>query len=277
MYKVFLGTILTVFFCSACLFHDNPLNTALKIGNNNGFEYLQISSSQFEQVVFLKTGPQIDNLMIYIEGDGSAWARRYKPSNNPSPHNPLALRLASLDPYPSIAYIARPCQYTGGINARGCDVSYWTSHRFSDEVVNSTSEIISKLKEMTGAKKIDLVGYSGGGAVAILIAMRRTDVASVRTVAGNLDHIKWTQLHGVSPLEGSLNPTDQISVKCKIPQLHYVGSNDNIIPIQIAESYCQKAGNNGLIQLKVIQGCTHSKGWANIWTSLCADFYKSHE
>lgn len=276
MYKVFLGTILTVFFCSACLFHDNPLNTALKIGNQNGFEYLQISSSQFEQVVFLKTSPEIDNLMIYIEGDGSAWARRYKPSSDPSPHKPLALKLASLDPYPSIAYIARPCQYTGGINARGCDIRYWTSHRFSEEVIASTSEIISKLKKMTGAKKIGLVGYSGGGAIALLVAMRRTDVVSVRTVAGNIDHIKWTQLQGVTPLEGSLNPADMISGNCRFTQCHYVGSNDNIIPIQIAESYLKKAGNNCLIQLKIIQDCTHYNGWTNIWGSLCADFYKNH-
>jgi hypothetical protein len=44
--------------------------------------------------------------------------------------------------------------------------------------------------------------------VASLVAARRHDVVRLVTVAGNLDHLAWTTLHGVSPLTGSLNPAD---------------------------------------------------------------------
>ena len=37
-------------------------------------------------------------------------------------------------------------------------------------------------------KGIHLIGYSGGGAIAVLTASRREDVLSVRTIAANLDH-----------------------------------------------------------------------------------------
>ena len=52
-----------------------------------------------------------EDVTIYIEGDGFAWVSRRQPSTNPTPVNPLALRLAATDPSPAVAYLARPCQY----------------------------------------------------------------------------------------------------------------------------------------------------------------------
>ena len=36
-------------------------------------------------------------LTLYLEGDGRAWASRYRLSSDPTPVNPLALRLAAVD------------------------------------------------------------------------------------------------------------------------------------------------------------------------------------
>jgi hypothetical protein len=37
----------------------------------------------------------VNSLRVYIEGDGFAWKSRTQPSGNPTPHNPVALKLAA--------------------------------------------------------------------------------------------------------------------------------------------------------------------------------------
>ncbi len=62
---------------------------------------------------------------------------------------------------------------------------------------------IDKLKQKYNSEKLQLIGYSGGGAVVTLVASQRSDVISLVTIAGNLDHQTWTKHHKVSPLTGS--------------------------------------------------------------------------
>jgi hypothetical protein len=66
-------------------------------------------------------------------------------------------------------------------------------------VISASNQAVDALKQRYGAQEIVLVGYSGGGAVAALVAARRTDVVRLVTVAGNLDHLAWTHLHSVPP------------------------------------------------------------------------------
>lgn len=47
----------------------------------------------------------VNTLTIHIEGDGLAWINSSTPSSDPTPTNPLALRLALLDTAPSV-YLA---------------------------------------------------------------------------------------------------------------------------------------------------------------------------
>lgn len=62
-----------------------------------------------------------DVLRVYIEGDGHAWQSRTRPSADPTPHNPVGLRLALADPSPApLLYLARPCQYARGEVLRHC-------------------------------------------------------------------------------------------------------------------------------------------------------------
>ncbi len=53
-------------------------------------------------------------MVVYIEGDGRAYVNRRTPSNDPTPGNPMALRLALADPSLRVLYLGRPCQYTRG-------------------------------------------------------------------------------------------------------------------------------------------------------------------
>ncbi len=197
-------------------------------------------------------------IRFYIEGDGFAWENRYTPSSNPTPTNPVALELASVDSYPNIAYIARPCQYT---DDEKCTVKYWTSHRFAKEVVLSINNAINELKK-TPKQKIEIVGYSGGAAIAILLSEYRDDIAKIITVAGNIDHIALSHFHNISLLKGSLNPADYASNLKTIPHMHIVCNSDTIVPLQVTKSFTEKSGVENIIR---IDNCTHETGWKDFW------------
>ena len=123
------------------------------------------------------------------------------PSANPTPRNPLGLRLAAIDPGKNVLYLARPCQYINFKSERSCKVSYWTLKRFSKEVIIAVNEAIDKMVLKARVERIHLVGYSGGGAVAALVAASRKDVSSLRTLAGYMDHVSLNKEVGVSPLK----------------------------------------------------------------------------
>ena len=76
-------------------------------------------------------------LTVYIEGDGFAWATRSRPSFNPTPKRPMGLELALGHPGGNVAYLARPCQFVGETEFRGCTPLAWTHARFSEAAVAS--------------------------------------------------------------------------------------------------------------------------------------------
>ncbi len=115
---------------------------------------------------------------------------------------------------------------------------------------------------------IALFGYSGGGAIAALVAARRDDVGSLVTVAGNLDHVAWTSLHKVSPLHGSLNPAAAATSLRNLPQVHFVGGDDAIVPPSIAESYRARIPESERVAIEVIAGYGHRCCWENDWPDL---------
>ncbi len=208
------------------------------------------------------------NLMIYIEGDGSAWDKKNRLSKNPTPKNPLALKLAAKDSADSILYIARPCMYLKQEQLQDCPEKFWSSHRYSEEVISSINQVINSAVELSSTKSLTLVGYSGGGTVATLIAARRNDISSLVTVASNLDHKFWTELHGISPLTGSLNPLNYIDSLSMIEQTHFVGEKDKIVPKIVVESYLSKLLFKDKITINIIKDFNHSCCWEKAWPSL---------
>lgn len=206
-------------------------------------------------------------LTIYIEGDGLAWLSKSIISQNPTPINPLALKLALQHPNQSVAYLARPCQFTPN-SSKNCKASYWTNARFSTKVIQSMNKAIQTLITKNHAESIILVGYSGGATVAALIAAQRTDVKMLVTVAGNLNHQKWTQLQKISPLNKSLNPVDYIQQLSKIKQTHLIGEHDKIMPKSVIDSYIQKLPNKNTARVKVMQNYNHHCCWVKNWKSI---------
>lgn len=203
------------------------------------------------------------DLHLYIEGDGLSWLSRSKRSHDPTPINPLAFKLMQQDPETCKVYLARPCQYT---RSEVCKKKYWSSHRFSNEVIESYLEVLEQIKYKHRIRSFTLTGYSGGGAVAALIAAQREDVSALITVAGNLDHRKWTSMHGVSTLHGSLNPSDFSHKLENIPQYHLIGTKDTIIPETIFQAYKSRFQKRSQIHARYYMA-THHTGWESAFSN----------
>ena len=242
------------------------------MAEQSGFKFEQVMSGQFLLTTFNKVSHGNKELVVYIEGDGYAWKRKNILSDNPTPKDPVALKLAFQDPRNSILYLARPCQYLDENQLKNCPPKYWSSHRYSEEVIHAINLVIERGKKKLQIQKIILVGYSGGGTVALLIAAQRKDVSKIITVAANLDHAKWTEIHNISPLTGSLNASDYASQNENIPQFHFVGANDNIVPVSVSESYKQKAGNKKTVNIEIISNYDHHCCWEQQWITLLCKY-----
>jgi pimeloyl-ACP methyl ester carboxylesterase len=264
---------LIAFLSSGCLTVPSAserLSTADAIAQASGFHRSRVQTRPFLITAYSKIQSPGLSLHIYIEGDGYAWVTRNRVSGDPTPRRPLALELASGDPAPNVVYLARPCQYTPVEMNFACeDEAYWTDKRFSEEVVASMDQAVDKFVKETQSRGIDLIGYSGGGAVASLIAARRQDVKSLRTVAGDLDPNGFVEHHEVSPMaEGSLDPMDVVGKLKAIPQYHFTGSEDPVVPAFIAENFLKKSDNSPCVHAVKVNGADHVNGWTEAWPRL---------
>jgi pimeloyl-ACP methyl ester carboxylesterase len=257
--------------CSTIPTVSERIDTARQLAAQAGFQQSILSNAQFNIVAFSKPARQVNPvLVIYIEGDGRAWKTASLPSDNPTPTNPLALRLAIQDPRPAVAYLARPCQFVV-LPSQGCSEKLWTSARFSPAVIETMNEAIEKLKQQYSASQLVLIGYSGGGAVATLVAAKRSDIKTIITVAGNLDTDTWVRLYGLEPLSESINPASVAQSIRNIPQTHYVGAKDDVIPRAISQSFLQKMGRPNQAKVIELSNYGHVCCWTERWNELLKD------
>ncbi|SNR66989.1 hypothetical protein SAMN04488503_0752 [Humidesulfovibrio mexicanus] len=235
-----------------------------ELARSGKFQPRRFDTTNFVLMGWERQG-QGDTLCVYIEGDGLAWRRRNRPSMDPTPSNPVGLRLAMADATTApVLYLGRPCQYTQDADRRGCSVELWTSDRFSERAVEALDAAVTQAKRRHGATSIALHGYSGGGAMAALLAERRQDVTFLATVAGNLDPDLWTRLHGDSPLTGSLNPVDKAQATRNIPQLHVIGGMDTVIQPVILDSWSERTHGARITRIRV-QEAGHEGPWEALW------------
>jgi hypothetical protein len=254
---------LLVISITACAYHEVPS----KIINEKRLNRVEIQTDQFRLMAYTRIEQAGAPLVVYIEGDGYAWINRSTPSLDPTPRKAMALKLALMDTSPNLVYLARPCQYVK--NDQQCGNNrYWTGHRFSPVVIESMNNALDKLKISANAHGIHLVGYSGGGAVAVLLSARRTDVLSLRTIAGNLDTKALNHWHDVSPMPESLNPIDVAQKIKDLPQQHWVGEKDKIVPPFIAASFKAVMGYPTSCEVISINNASHEDGWLEIWSSI---------
>jgi hypothetical protein len=259
-------------FLSACTTLPSPSDRnalADSLARQQGWQATRIKTLHFDLVAYLPVKPaQAEQLTVYIEGDGFAWVSPSQPSNDPTPRDPLALRLALMHPGGNAAYLARPCQYTDA-KSSGCLQRYWTEGRFAPEVIEASSAALDEIKRRFGAQQLSLVGYSGGGAVAALLAARRSDVEKLITVAGNLDHRAWTAHHQIQALTGSLNPADEIEGLKLIRQWHFVGEQDKIMPPFLVQGFAKHLiATTPQLVVRVEPDYDHRCCWVENWPVL---------
>lgn len=206
---------------------------------------------------------------LYIEGDGLAYATPDMASGNPTPVDPVSLRLAARDGGKNAIWLGRPCQYNKGWqNGKECPAAYWTNKRFAPEVIESYMMALDNIKRYHDVTGFNIVGYDGGAAIATILAGKRDDILSLRTVAGNLDHRVMSQLHNVTFLDGSLNPIDFAAQVARIPQRHFIGKLDRVTPPAVFNSFVQNAGNASCMNVTLVDDADHERGWVEKWTVL---------
>jgi pimeloyl-ACP methyl ester carboxylesterase len=206
-------------------------------------------------------------LTVYIEGDGARWRAANQPPADPTPENPLSLRLAIQDPAPAVAYIGRPCQYLDEDALGDCDPALWTRGRYSAEALKMVSDALDALVRTTGARQLTLIGHSGGGAMAALLAEQRKDVACLASVASPLDIAAWTETIGVSPLRTSINPFDGAARLRQVPQVHFTGAKDDVVPPSTIARFLKAVPKAREVRIEKFD---HDCCWVDEWVKLRA-------
>lgn len=260
--------IVLAFLTAGCAQQDARL-TANALTNRAEFNSEDLQTKTFLLRALSKISPSANILRVYIEGDGFAWASRTQPSTDPTPHNPVGLKLALADPSANVLYLARPCQYIGPPLPAECNARWWTDKRFSPDVIAAMDEALSQVVRRLPGVEIELVGYSGGATIAAQLAARRHDVRSLRTVAGNLDVAMVNQLHHVSAMPDATSAIDVAPTLATLPQIHFSGSEDTTVPLAVAKHY-QHASGARCTQVVPVPGMQHGSDWAARWPALLA-------
>lgn len=266
--KAIIGGLLIgiIFFLNGCAQQD-PHMRGSTLAEKKGLSGENLQSGRFTLTSWQRIAPPVTLIRVYIEGDGFAWKGRTCPADDPTPHNPVGLMLAAADPADNVLYLARPCQFTGRPLPAVCKPTWWTDKRFSPLVIESMNDALSQVMQRYPGAKIELVGYSGGGNIAALLAARRTDVFSLRTVAGNLDVAYVNTLHRVSAMPEAVNAISIAPKLAAMPQIHFSGGADDTVPPAVAERF-QRAVGTKCAQIETVPGMAHGSDWAAIWPAL---------
>lgn len=231
-----------------------------------GFVASVVPGKNFRHRVFSKSASQATlshRLHVYIDGDGITWLGPGRVSLEPTSRDPLVLSLMKIDPA-SAVYLGRPC-YAGIFDPQSCNPWQWTHGRYSNEVVDSMVAALGRLLRRYPDADVVLIGYSGGGALAMLMAPHLDQLTAVVTLAGNLDIAAWVGYHQYSPLVGSLNPADMPPLRDDVRQVHWVGEEDDSVPPQVVRSGLGNQNNATLFELP---GVDHSCCWVDRWPGM---------
>lgn len=254
-----LLSVLALSLASCALSGEELRQKSTRFAEKAQMKPVEIAADPFTLQAYERITNQQAPVRVFIEGDGKAWLTRNQPSPNPTPYEPTALMLAGSDTSPNVAYLARPCQF---ITGPACLMPVWTSRQYGEQNIAAMNKALDRWR----GHKLELVGYSGGATIALLLAARRDDVINIRTVAGNTDTLAFTTFHHVSPPPAdTLNPASFTARTATIPQIHFVGENDRIVPPSFAEAYQAKLPPGNCSKVITIANTSHTDGWPEHW------------
>ncbi len=224
-----------------------------------------VNSGHFQHRIFfnqLLTSPEKKIVHVYLDGDGTPWEKHRWVTDDPTARNPIILEMMVQDSSPAVL-LGRPCYYGLG-GGKPCRSKFWTSHRYSPEIVSSMVKALVFWLEKHDFNKIILIGYSGGGALAMLMAPKINQLETVVTIAANLDIDAWVQLHRYSPLSGSLNPAE-LTISDKIKLIHLIGGQDRVAPVSIIKKIAKNNNHSIFIEFPQFDHfCCWVKEWPHV-------------
>lgn len=229
---------------------------------NHKMQSFWIDGDKYRHWVVYKPGKPNSVLRVYIGGDGRPWVLGRYVNDDPTPKNPISLKLMALDANASL-FLGRPCYH--GLEAV-CGSELWTHARYSKNVAKSMKSALESFLEGDsgrGFDRVDLIGFSGGGALATIIAQELKASSKLVTIAGNLDHDSWTQSFGYLPLVDSVNPIDIQNIK-SLPALHVAGEQDRNIDISLTRAFVERHGGRLLVVPEVDHACC----WVEVWPDI---------
>lgn len=238
----------TLMVCTALMLFTAACQTVPQTPPN--FNQKTVETEHFSFLVFEKDITPGKPIRFYIEDDGK-----------PNPSKPMALMLAQKDPYQNVIYLSRPCQYVESKVCANPDV--YGASRYNIEVVKEMQEMAAYLARKYKAPSVEFVGFGGGAPMALLLSTRVPNVTRVITVAGVLDTAAYTNHNNLPTLKDSLNPAEERNILGQMPQVHYVGGQDNVTTKRMAERFVARLSNPRSAVVKVLPSATHDS-WENV-------------
>jgi len=234
-----------------------------------------ITTDSFRLQAYERVYKKGEPATLYIEGDGTYTVKSGNLfGDSYTPTDPVALRLAAQDGGSNVIWVARPCQYNKVWSGDKsiCPTDYTTTKRFAPEVIDSYNVALDNIKAYYNIPSFDLVGYDGGAAIAVILASQRSDVKSLRTVAGQLDTKTIANLNkqvaSQMALDESLNPSDFAAGVANIPQRHFIGKMDTMTPPAVFNSFAQASGQGQCMNVTLVDNADHQSGWVEQWKTL---------
>ena len=281
--RIIATLILAAITAAACVpVKHTRQQTAARIATPAFMIDRQLKAGDFTLTLYERIHSRGNSANLYIEGDNA------EIGIDPTPKTPIALQLAARDKAENVIYIARPCQYSNrpviwkeiaGENET-CDKKYATTHRFDPIVITAYNEALDEIKRRWDITSFNLYGHSGGGTIAALLATKRSDILSLTTVAGNLDHAAYSNSLRLSQKAGdtghfisekSLNARDIARKLNNLPQYHYIGGADTVMPPATLHSYLSAAGRSTCLNYKIIEENGYTQGWVDKWPDILKD------
>lgn len=252
--------LLAVTLLAAC----SGIPDAEQIADRRGLVLQQVPGGPFVLPALTRSSPLPgEALHVYLEGDGRPWLGRVR-APNPTGRSMVALELMLADPGPAL-FLGRPCYHQRGTPPPPCEAGLWTEGRYSQRVVDSLAEALAQLVAARQPDALVLVGYSGGGVLALLLAQKQTLPTTVVTVASNLDTDAWTEHHRHLPLAESLNPALDIAPGATFRQIHLAGARDTVVPPATTARYRAQHPEAKYLQR---EGFDHTCCWVQGWPEL---------
>lgn len=239
------------------------IDTATQLGLSNQL----VEGSPYRHRLFSNSqasrSDSIEELHVYLDGDGTPWRTDTRIADDPASRNPLILEMMAKDPVASVL-LGRPCYYGLSMSPL-CNESLWTSHRYAAEVVASMNAALQQWISSKKVNKLVLIGYSGGGVLATLLASRLKKTSNVVTIAANLDIEAWSRHHGYSAPAASLNPAKDAHIPVSVRQIHLAGLQDKNVPAGIIEAFSRTQKNALYWPLPEYD---HVCCWLDVWPDI---------